>query len=302
MQGTEYELPPASDGQIAESGQIAATYTMQFLPGSSSQHANCEAELTTKLQAFRTQLLRAAAEGRALADAQNFELNEERLSRNIKHLRKLESLEELLRGGHHRRQQASGMNSTRIRQWLNADPDIGKFLRICDHGAVADKDLNIRCTERTAPHRNLQRRLAPVYYKTAAGMHDTTDKLLLFRVADLTPEERGQIHMIKNEYYWQPDPRKVAGRPLMDCSNAAPGAISLNTETTKESGIERYKRVTLPTFREVLTQWNRQRREAGGLTWGDMWIFKADIAGCFNQIHWIPEVSKLMASCSTARW
>jgi hypothetical protein len=158
VQGTEYELPPASDGQIAESGQIATTYTMQFLPGSSNQHANCEAELTTKLQAFRTQLLRAAAEGRALADAQNFELNEERLSRNIKHLRELESLEELKRGGHHRRQQASGMNSTRIRQWLNADLDIGKFLRICDHGVVADKDLNIRCTERTAPHRNLQRR------------------------------------------------------------------------------------------------------------------------------------------------
>jgi hypothetical protein len=122
-------------------------------------------------------------------------------------------------------------------------------------------------------------------------MHDT-DKVLFFRVADLTAEERGQIHMA-NEYHWRPEPGKVAGRPLMDCSNAPPGAMPLNTETTKQCGIERYKRVRLPTFREVLTQWNNQRRDAG-LTWGDMWIFKADITGCFNQIHWTPAVSKLM--------
>ena len=72
-----------------------------------------------------------------------------------------------------------------------------------------------------------------------------------------------------------------------------PPARSLCTRILLNNGIERYNRVTLPTFREVLTQWNRQRREAG-LVWGDMWIFKADITGCFNQIHWTTEVSKLM--------
>ena len=290
VQGTEYELTPASDGQILESAQIAATYAMQFLPGSSTLHANCEAELTTKLHAFRNQLSRSAAEDRALDDAQHFELSEEQLSRDITRLRELGSLDALIRE-HHVLHQKSGMNSARIREWLRDDPAIEKVLRISDHGVVADTDPEFRCTERTAPLRDLQRRLAPVYYKAAAGMHDT-GKVLLFRVADLTPEERGQIHMA-NEYHWRPEPGKVAGRPLMDCSNAAPGAIPLNTETTKQRGIERYNRVTLPTFREVLTQWNRQRREAG-LVWGDMWIFKADITGCFNQIHWTPEVSKLM--------
>jgi hypothetical protein len=79
----------------------------------------------------------------------------------------------------------------------------------------------------------------------------------------------------------------------MDCSNAAPGAIPLNTETTKILGIERYQQVRLPTFREIMTQWNNQRH-AAGLQWSDMWMFKADITGCFNQLHWTPEVSKLM--------
>ena len=156
---------------------------------------------------------------------------------------------------------------------------------------VADTDPEFTCTERLAPIRDLQRRLSPVYYKAAATMHDTS-KVLLFRISDLTEDERRQIHMA-NEYHWRAEPGKVAGRPLMDCSNAAPGAIPLNTDTTKLKGIERYQRVKLPTFREVLTQWNKQRITAG-LQWTDMWMFKADITGCFNQIHWTPTVSKLM--------
>ena len=296
VQGTEYELPQTSDEQLEASGRIAATYAMHFLPGSSTQYDEYMTELIGKLHTFRNQLSRTAAEERALADAQNFELDDERLSRDINRLRQVGSLNELIRE-HHHRQQKTGMNAERIRQWLGDDPDSGKILEICDPGVIADTDPNFRCTERSAPLRDLQRRLAPVYYKAAAGMHDT-DKVLLFRVADLTMEERGQIHMA-NEYHWRPEPGKVAGRPLMDCSNAPPGAVPLNTETTKQRGIERYQRVKLPTFREVLTQWNRQRRDAG-LTWEDMWMFKADITGCFNQIHWTPDVSKLMGFMLTS--
>ena len=232
VQGKEYELTPVSDGQILASAQIAATYAMQFLPGPPTMHANREAELTAKLHAFRNQLSRSAAEDRALADAQDFELSEEQLSRDITRLRELGSLDALI-NEHHRRHQQSGMNSDRIRKWLQDDPAMEKVLTISDQGVVADTDPNFRRTERTAPLRDLQRRLAPVYYKAAAGMHDT-GKVLLFRVTDLTPEERREIHMA-NEYHWRPEPGKVAGRPLMDCSNAAPGAIPLNTEKNKLS-------------------------------------------------------------------
>ena len=130
-----------------------------------------------------------------------------------------------------------------------------------------------------------------MYYKTAAGMHDSI-KVLLFRTRDLTQAEKSEIHMA-NEYHFRPEPGKVTGRPLMDCSNAAPGKIPLNTETTKIRGIERYQQVRLPTLREVIQSWETQRSRAH-LEWADMWMFKADITGCFNQIHWSPEVSKLM--------
>ena len=182
-------------------------------------------------------------------------------------------------------------STERIRKWLPADRDTQKIIQMCEDGVVADTDPNFVRTRRIAPLRELQKRLLPVYYKAAAGMHDT-HKVLLFRVSDLTEAERDEIHMA-NEYHWRPEPGKVAGRPLMDCSNAAPGAVPLNTETTKTRGIERYQQVRLPTFREVLSQWNKQRQD-DGLTWQDMWMFKADITGCFNQIHWTPGVSKLM--------
>eukprot|EP01036_Dinobryon_divergens_P061955 gene61955-biopygen34779 len=121
VQGTEYELPQTSDGQIEASGRIAATYAMHFLPGSSTKYAEYMKELTGKLHTFRNQLSRTAAEERALAK-QNFELDDERLSRDINRLRQLGSLNELIRE-HHHRQQKSGMNAERIRQWLGDDPD-----------------------------------------------------------------------------------------------------------------------------------------------------------------------------------
>lgn len=184
VQGTEYELTPVSDGQILASAQIAATYTMQFLP---TLHANRAAELTAKLHAFRNQLSRAAAEDRALADAQDFELSEEKLSRDIMRLRELGSLGAVI-NEHHRLYQHSGMNPDRIRKWLKDDPAIEKVLRISDQGVVADTDPNFRRTDRTARLRDLHRRLTPEYYRAAAGMHDT-GIVLLFRVVDLTPEE-----------------------------------------------------------------------------------------------------------------
>ncbi len=115
-------------------------------------------------------------------------------------------------------------------------------------------------------------------------MHDK-HKVLLFQLSDLTPEELQNLHCA-NEYHWRPEPGKVAGRPLLDCSNAPPDAIPLNSEYTRLRGIERYQQVKLPTFKEIIQEWERYRWE-NNLQWSDiMWIFKADITGCFNQLYW----------------
>jgi hypothetical protein len=86
---------------------------------------------------------------------------------------------------------------------------------------------------------------------------------------------------------------KVAGRPLLDCSNSAPDEIPLNSDATKELGIARYQKVQLSTFHEVMLAWDNYRIDAN-LQWADMWMFKADISGCFNQLHWSTESVFLM--------
>ena len=48
-----------------------------------------------------------------------------------------------------------------------------------------------------------------------------------------------------------------------------------------------------------MTEWDKYRRERR-LNWADMWIFKADISNCFNQLHWAPEIAKLMGFMLTA--
>jgi len=60
----------------------------------------------------------------------------------------------------------------------------------------------------------------------------------------------------------RPEQGKVAGRPLLDCSNCAPGEIPLNSDATKELGIARYQKVQLPTFHEVMLAWDNYRIDA----------------------------------------
>ena len=57
--------------------------------------------------------------------------------------------------------------------------------------------------------------------------------------------------------------------------------------------------MVLPNLREVVTEWEDYRR-AREIEWSDMWMFKADISNCFNQLHWHPTTAKLMGFMLTA--
>jgi hypothetical protein len=100
-----------------------------------------------------------------------------------------------------------------------------------DNGVVIDTAADFVPIHRTAKFRNLQVRLLPVYRKAVAGMH-AQNKVLLFRIADIPSDIYASMHTA-NEYHWRPEPGKIAGRPLLDCSNCAPGEIPLNYEGTK---------------------------------------------------------------------
>ena len=205
-------------------------------------------------------------------------------------MRELGSFEALI--AHHNDElKTTGMNLDRINAVLSNDPEIEKIRNIVENGAIIDMAPEFRAIHRTALYRNLQLRMLPVYKKAVADMH-AKNKVQIFDVEDNPLHAYAKMHTA-NEYHWRPEPGKVAGRPLLDCSNCSFGEIPLNSDATKELGIARYQKVKLPTFHEVMLGWDNYRINAN-LIWANMWMFKADIAGCFNQLHWSKESLYLM--------
>ena len=87
-----------------------------------------------------------------------------------------------------------------------------------DTGVIIDTAADFIPIHRTAKFRNMQLRLLlPVYHKAVAGMH-ASNKVLLFRIADIPREIYTTMHTA-NEYHWRTEPDKIAGKPLLDCSN-----------------------------------------------------------------------------------
>ena len=289
VRGVDYELPEFTSAQLEQAARLADAYRQRLFrhPGPA---VGTLTPLRETLARLRTQFSRAEAERVALAHANGFQLNATHLTRDITKLRELGSLTAVIEF-HNAQQKLGGMNETRLRDHLAHDPAYTKLYEIVHTGAIADIDPLFTPNTRTAPIRDLQRRLLPVYHQAAAAMH-AANRVLIFPVDELTEAERSQIHMA-NEFHWRPEPGKPAGRPLMDCSNAPPGQTPLNTEFTKLKGIERYQQVRLPGFKEILTEWDAYRRDRQ-LSWRDMWMFKADISNCFNQLHWAPSTAKLM--------
>ena len=295
VQGRDYTLQAPSDAHIALATQRALTYAQHLF-----RHGIPTAEprdLTNALARLRIKYSRAEAERLAIAAANSFQFTPAQIQRDIQELRRLGSLDALI-VHRNNNQKHSGLNETRVQTHLSGDEQLPKILGIVHNGAIADTDPAFVKSKRTAPFRVLQRRLTPVYNKHAATMH-AANRVLILPLDQLMESERAEIHMA-NEYHWRAEPGKVAGRPLMDCSNAQPGLTPLNTETTKQLGIARYQPVILPNLREVVTEWEDYRR-TNDIEWSDMWMFKADISNCFNQLHWHPNTpNKLMGFMLTA--
>ena len=67
-----------------------------------------------------------------------------------------------------------------------------------------------RAIQHTAPYRNLQLCMLPVYKKTVADMY-TKNKVLIFDdVEDIPLHVYAKMHTA-NEYHWRPEQGKVAG-------------------------------------------------------------------------------------------
>ena len=132
------------------------------------------------------------------------------MRRDAKHMGELGSFEALI-DYHNAVQKQAGLNLARVNTVLSNDPEIKKIREIVENGAVIDVAPEFRAIHRTAPFRNLQQRMLPVYKKAVAEMH-AKNKVLLFHVEDIPPLIYERMHTANG---------KIAGRPLLDCSNCA---------------------------------------------------------------------------------
>ena len=288
VHGHDHALGSKTNTQLQEATEYVAKYHLLL---GAHEHPRCEiGHLSARLVELTRQFSRAEAESVALTDTGTYDISDAELRRDAIHLRQLGSFQALV-AYHNNEQKRTGLNLDRVNTILGNDPNIEKIRDIVENGAVIDTAPEFQAIHRTAPYRNLQLRMLPVYKKAVAAMH-ATNKVLLFHVDDIPAEVYAEMHTA-NEYNWRPEPGKVAGRPLLDCSNCAPGEIPLNSESTKQLGVERYQKVVLPTFHEVMIAWDNYRIDRG-IQWSAMWMFKADISVCFNQLHWSQASVKLM--------
>ena len=169
--------------------------------------------LAKKIHALTRQFSRAEAEESAFRDADDYDLPNDTVHRDAKHMRELGSFEALVKY-YNDAQKITGLHLTRVNTLLSNDPEIGKR-DIVEIGVVIDTAPEFRPIHRTAPFRNLQLRMLPVYKKAVADMH-AKNKVLIFNVEDFPQHIYAKMHMA-NEYHWRPEQGKVARRPLLDC-------------------------------------------------------------------------------------
>lgn len=290
--GHSFRLPASSSSKFNTALKHVAAYQNMFGPpsASSSLSPSSVIDLESRFRTLQNYFAPDRAESDALLDANGFDWSPAILSRDIDLLRSLGSLDAVI--NHHAdKHKQTGFNPQRVCEFLSDDPHFDLLKEIADVGGEIDFDDDFAPFRRTAPLRNLQKRLLPVYRKHAYKMWQT-NRGLLFRLSDLDPSTLASLHT-GNDCHWTPKPGNPLGRFLFDGSNSPPGTIPLNGGTAKERGIARYQKVVLPTLFEVIRSWDDYRRHHG-LGWWEMIMFKEDVSGAFNQLNWSARSAKYL--------
>eukprot|EP01036_Dinobryon_divergens_P034933 gene34933-45212_t len=271
VSGQSFSIPSPDSCIFASSIAIASNYLGIFRL-TSVEFPSIQ-QLEELFESVRSFFAPEAFEKAALESANQFAWSDEILNRDRDLLLSLGSLDAVLtfHMDHHR---TVGMNSSRVREWLFADPRLDLLIELADYGGVVDVDDDFIPFRHSGPLRPLQQRLLPVYRKHAHKLW-SSGKGLLLRVSDIPPHILSSMHT-GNSCHLVPKPDTPEGRFIIDASNVSEGRIPLNGLSAKEKAIARYG------------QWQLQ--------WSDMIIFKEDIKGCFNQLRWSIPSAKLLGS------
>ena len=196
IHGHDYALGHSSPPELRAAAERAQLYQAQV--GVKFKVPYTVDFLTMKLHVLTRQFSRAEAEESALRDADDYDLPNDTVRHDAKHMRELGSFEALVKY-HNDAQKTTGLNLTRVNAILSNDPEIEKIRDIVEIGAVIDTAPEFRPKHRTAPFRNLELRMLPVYKKTVADMH-AKNKVLIFDVEDIPQHVYAKMHTA-NEYH-----------------------------------------------------------------------------------------------------
>ena len=135
VQGMDYDLPTPTTQVFEEAVVMALRYSTLLTrkPGKTPQPARLR-ELLAKLT---TQFSRTEAERVALEDAGAYCITEDRLDRDIAHLRTAGSLEAVIKNYNGKHQEA-GPNLSRVTQYLGTDYNFPLIKQIVTEGAIID--------------------------------------------------------------------------------------------------------------------------------------------------------------------
>ena len=151
IHGHDFALGDSSQPELRAAAERAQLYQAQL--GVEVTVPYAVDFLAEKLHALTRQFSREEAEESALRDADNYDLPNDTVRRDVNHMRELGSFEALVKY-HNDAQKTTGLNLTRVYDILSNDPEIEKIQEIVEIGAVIDTTPEFRLIHRTAPFRS----------------------------------------------------------------------------------------------------------------------------------------------------
>lgn len=251
----------------------------------SEQESSC-LDKSAVAQFFNTcevEFVRGNAEERARLDAQDFIFPQEDLMHDGESLRRLGTIEEVVRERQFHSQN-DRFNSIRYQTYLADTSDAPVLCGLAGLGATIPVASDFVINPIVEPPRQLQRKLGKCYCKHAHKLWKSGGALV-FREEDVPISEREKLNV--NPLHWCPKPFCDCGRWLGDLSNRLEGC-SINSPESKEMARQLYGDMTYPLIGDIITSWleyaTKYKYELSELR-----IWKEDIRSAFAQFNIAPK-------------
>ena len=185
-----------------------------------------------------------------------------------------------------------GFNIERVNTHYGADQDVALLREIALTGAIVDTSPAFTRLTRQQMERPITRALPNAMAQHAHKLW-SKGKVILLRLADLTPAQLNSLSFVGVHLAYKPD--DPLGRLCIDPSNAPEGVLPLNNPVSKTLSIQRYTKLVNPTVKSIFESWIAFKT-AHGYSWPMLYIHKEDVSSAFPQFSMAP-ASALWLCC-----